>query len=171
MAKIRPITKRHLSDVKFDIQSMDVIVEDGKQYEMAENLLKDKNVLYCCYWGDKSLSSGNGMYDYTITREDCIEKKKYLKNEITIEGTNKDVLGMCGTKYDVGVIRKIIYNSEYRYVKVYYYNKYRKKDDMDYISCWGVYDIVGGKMSERMKKINDENFNHSIDRIKEVMAR
>lgn len=90
--------------------------------------------------------------------------------EKTIVKTNKEVIKMCGTSYEVGCVNKVVYNKKERYIKIYYYNKYRKKDDMDYLMCWGTYDLVGGRMSDRMREINDKKFSDAIDYLLSCLA-
>lgn len=71
MAKLRPITKQALTDVKYDIKSRDITITDGTQYEVASRLFdEDKEIIYFNYWSDKSLATGNGMMDYSIERKD-----------------------------------------------------------------------------------------------------
>ena len=159
MAKIRVITKRSLTDVSYTFE--DIVFEDGKQYDVADKILStNKDALYCYYWSDSALKKGNGYYTYPIDRDDVADHKKYVKNEHTIVGSNQSELKFWGTKYDAGCISKVVYNDEYRYIKIYFYNKYRKKDDMSYYTCWGQYSEETNKM----------NFLKDLERILAVMA-
>lgn len=90
--------------------------------------------------------------------------------EETIVKTNKEKIKMCGTSYEVGCVNKIVYNKKERYIKIYFYNKYKGKEDIDYLMCWGTYDLVGGGMSDRMKEINDKNFSKSFDYLLSCLA-
>ena len=78
MAKLRPITHQALTDVKYDIKSRDIIINDGQQYVVAAFYFhKCKDILYFNYWSDASLASGNGMMDYSITKEDVEWHEKH----------------------------------------------------------------------------------------------
>ena len=71
MARLRPITNQALTDVKYDIRSMDVEIEDGEQYKVASEMIeKDKSIIFFYYWSDADIKSGNGMYTYPIEKED-----------------------------------------------------------------------------------------------------
>jgi len=86
MALLRIITKQALTDPKYNIHDGDIEVKEGQQYIVASFYFsKRKDILYFNYWSDASRESGNGMMDYSITREDveCWEKN-LQKDEFSV---------------------------------------------------------------------------------------
>ena len=68
MAKVRGITKHMLTDVKANIRKYEYHIEDGTQYTIAQQLMKDhKDILYCYYWDDID-EKNHGGYTYPIER-------------------------------------------------------------------------------------------------------
>ena len=171
MAKLRGITNSMMSDVKADIHKYEMATTSDTKYTDAYKLMKTHSeIRYCNYWSDESMAKGNGMMDYSITMEDAINGKENEDNEVHINQTNKDKIKMCGTSYEVGSVNKVVYNKKERYIRIYYYNKYRKRGDIDYLCCWGQYDMIGGKMSDRMKAVNDKNFSDAVDYLLSCLA-
>lgn len=85
MAKLRPITLKALTDVHYDINSRDIIINEGEQYKVAAKLFsEDKNgeILYFYYWSDADIKSGNGFYTYPIERSDI---EFFLRNGGTLD--------------------------------------------------------------------------------------
>lgn len=79
MGMLRPITKEKLTDVRADVHKGEVIVEEGKEYEMADRLFKENpNIIFFYYWNDSDLI-GNQFYTYPIDRDDIEIWKKYLR--------------------------------------------------------------------------------------------
>lgn len=168
MAKLRGITKEHLTSVNANINTYLIDTDDEHKYRDAYKLMSEhKDIVYCYYWDD---TDEGGMCSFSIERKDVKECAKLEESEKVIVGTNKEKIGMCGTSYEIGSINKIIYSKEYRYIVVYYYNKYRKMNDKDYLSCWGEYDLVGGGMSREMKAFNDKKFSDAINYVMSCMA-
>ena len=80
MALLRPITQQALSDLKYDIKSRDITINEGEQYEIASALFqKDKSIIYVNFWSDATLAAGNGQMDYSISRDDVEWYEKYMK--------------------------------------------------------------------------------------------
>ena len=70
MGMLRPITKEKLTDVRADIHKGEVIVGQGKEYEMADKLFKENpNIIFFYYWNDSDLAS-ECFYTYPIERKD-----------------------------------------------------------------------------------------------------
>lgn len=82
MALLRIITKQALTDPKYDIHKGDIEIKDGEQYIVASFYFsKRKDILYFNYWSDATRASGNGMMDYSITREDAERYEKNMKKD------------------------------------------------------------------------------------------
>lgn len=74
MAKLRPVTHQALTDPKYIIDSRDIQIKEGEQYEVAERLFNEHpEILYFNYWDDEE---GNRMMDYSIDREDVKLRKE-----------------------------------------------------------------------------------------------
>lgn len=72
MALLRPITQQALNDVKYDIHSRDIHIEESERYSIAKKMFEeDKSILYFFYWSDADEENG-GFYTYPI------ENDKYL---------------------------------------------------------------------------------------------
>ena len=53
MALLRPITQQALNDVKYDVHSRDIHIEESERYSIAKKMFEeDKSILYFFYWND-----------------------------------------------------------------------------------------------------------------------
>ena len=53
MALLRPITQQALNDVKYDIHSRDIHIEESERYSIAKKMFEEyKSILYFFYWND-----------------------------------------------------------------------------------------------------------------------
>ena len=81
MAKLRPITHQALTDVKYDIKSRDIHIEEKDRYSVAKKMFEeDKSILYFYYWDDADERRG-GFYTYPIENDDYLDYmvKNYKK--------------------------------------------------------------------------------------------
>ena len=70
MAMLRPMTEKKLTDISADIHDGEVMVDEGKEYEVADKLFSaDPNIIFFYYWNDADLSA-DGFYSYPIDRKD-----------------------------------------------------------------------------------------------------
>lgn len=73
MAFLRPITQQALTDVKYDIKSRDIHIEEKDRYSMAKKIFEeDKDILFIYYWDDADEMQGGG-YTYPIENDDYLD--------------------------------------------------------------------------------------------------
>ena len=88
MAFLRLITQQALTDVKYDVYSRDIHIEESERYSIAKKMFKeDKSILFFFYWNDADEESGR-FYTYPIESNvveefdvDCDYVCDYLLNE------------------------------------------------------------------------------------------
>lgn len=75
MALLRPITHQALTDVKYNIKSRDIHIEESERYLVAKKMFEeDKSILYFYYWDDADEMQGGG-YTYPIENDDYLDYK------------------------------------------------------------------------------------------------
>ena len=78
MALLRPITQQALNDVKYDVRSRDIHIEESERYSIAKKMFEeDKSILYFFYWSDADEENGN-FYTYLIGNDKCFVFVVYL---------------------------------------------------------------------------------------------